>query len=146
MGTQIYYEDVETGAEIPALVKRPTTRQLVEWAGASGDFYPIHYDKDFALSQGLPGVIVHGPLKYQWLVQLITDWLGQSGTIRRLKAEYRDMDFPGDIIACRGRVIHKYSKNGGYFVDCEVWIENQRGVTTTRGIATVGLPSRLGAS
>jgi len=55
-----FYGDVEVGAEVPALVKHPTTMQLVKWAGASGDYLQIHYDKDFAQSQGLPGVIVHG--------------------------------------------------------------------------------------
>ncbi len=51
MGKQVFYEDVEVGMEIPPLVKTPSTRQLVMWAGASGDYYEIHYDKDFALKK-----------------------------------------------------------------------------------------------
>ncbi|TMC01487.1 MAG: hypothetical protein E6J30_12110 [Chloroflexi bacterium] len=54
---------VKAGEEIPELVKHPTTRQLVQYAGASGDFYEIHYDQDFARGVNLPGVILHGLLK-----------------------------------------------------------------------------------
>jgi acyl dehydratase len=52
--SKVYYEDIEVGAEISPLVKKPTTRQLVRWAGATGDFNEPHYDKDMALSWGLP--------------------------------------------------------------------------------------------
>ena len=68
MGNQIYFEDIEVGGELPALVKFPTTMQLVKYAGASGDFYQFHYDKDFAVSTGLKGVIVHGTLALAFLV------------------------------------------------------------------------------
>ena len=54
MGQQLFFEDIEVDGEIGLLVKEPTTRQLVMWAGASGDYNPIHYDKDFAISQHLP--------------------------------------------------------------------------------------------
>jgi len=60
MAKQTYWEDLEAGSEVPALEKNPTTQQLVKYAGASGDFYQIHYDKDFALNNNLPGVILHG--------------------------------------------------------------------------------------
>ncbi len=50
---QFYFEDVEAGSEIPSLEKEPSTQQLVKYAGASGDFYQIHYDKDFALKNNL---------------------------------------------------------------------------------------------
>ena len=51
MVKQLYYEDVDEGEEVPVLVKSPTNRQLVKFTGASGDYYEIHYDKDFALNQ-----------------------------------------------------------------------------------------------
>ena len=74
MAEQLYYEDITVGSELTPLVKQPTTRQLVMWAGASGDYYQIHYDKDFAQSRGLPGVIVHGQLVCSFLGQLMTGW------------------------------------------------------------------------
>ena len=58
MAETTYYEDIEAGSEIPTLVKYPTTMQLVKYAGASGDYYQIHYDKDFAMANGLPGAFL----------------------------------------------------------------------------------------
>lgn len=146
MSAQVYYEDVQAGAEIPPLVKRPTTQQLVKYAGASGDFYQIHYDKDFAVAQGLPSVIVHGALKNAFLGQLITDWIGEGGTLKKLACQYRGMDMPGDVLTCRGRVTSKYVKDGQHYVECEIWIENGKGEKTTPGTATVVLPSRVAVS
>lgn len=80
MAEQPYYEDIEEDTELPCLSKHPTTRQLVKWAGASGDYYEVHYDKDFAQSKGLPGVIIQGRLKAAFLGQLMTDWIGEQGT------------------------------------------------------------------
>ena len=73
MAEQVYFEDVNVGDEIPKLVKNCTTQQLVMWAAGSGDMYQIHYDKDFAVGNGLPGIIVHGALKNAFLGQLLHD-------------------------------------------------------------------------
>jgi acyl dehydratase len=142
MARQFYFEDVEIGQEIPSLEKDPTTQQLVRYAGASGDFYQIHYDKDFALANGLPGVILHGALKNAFLGQLMTDFAGEHGRLRKLAVQYRGMDQPGAKIICRGKVTKKRVDNGEHLVDCEIWLENAKGEKTTPGSATVALPSR----
>jgi len=142
MAGQIFYEDVEAGQEIPPLVKHPTTRQLVKWAGASGDFYEIHYDKDFAQAQGLKGVIVHGWLTFSFLGQLLTDWMGEDGRLKKFGVSYRGMNFPGEDIALKGKITRKYITDGEHLVELEIWAENPRGERTTPGRATVALPSR----
>ena len=142
MSEQRYYEDIEVGEEITPLVKQPTTRQLVVWAGASGDYNPIHYDKDHAQSRGLGGVIVHGQLVYSFLGQLMTDWAGEGGNLRRLNCSYRGMNFPGEEITCRGKVTRKYVENGEQLVECNVWAENAQGDKTVLGRGVVVLPSR----
>jgi acyl dehydratase len=139
---QLQWQDVEEGMDIPTLVKNPTTRQLVRYAGASGDFYEIHYDKDFAIGNNLPGPILHGALKNAFLSQLMTDWIGEEGTLCRLACQYRGMDEPGKPLYCKGRVTQKYVEEGRHLVDCEIWVENSEGQTTTPGNATVELPSR----
>ena len=83
MPTQVYYEDVTEGMELPVLVKEPTTQQLVKYAGASGDYYQIHYDKDYAAGNGLDGVIIHGALKNAFLGHLMTQWMGPLGVLKR---------------------------------------------------------------
>ena len=139
---QVHYEDVEVGTELPSLVKKPTTQQLVKWAGASGDYYQIHYDNDFAQATGLPGVIVHGRLKSSFLAQLLTDWIGDEGTVKKISVQHRGMDFPEEQIICRGRVTKKYVQDDEHIVECEIWTENPKGEKTAPGSAIVALPSR----
>ena len=139
---QIYWEDVEEGMDLPTLVKEPTTQQLVKYAGASGDYYQIHYDKDFAQSTGLDDVIIHGALKNAFLGQMVTQWMGPQGSLKRLACQYRGMDFPGQTATIKGAVTRKYQQDGENLVDCDVWMENPEAQRTTPGSATVSLPSR----
>ena len=141
---QLCYEDVEVGMEIPTLQKQVDTEILVRWAGHSGDYAKIHYDKDVAISSGFSeGVIIHGKLKFAWLGQLITDWITPRGIVRSMTCQYRGQDRPGDIVSCKGEATNKYVKDGEHCVECRIWTENQRtGQTTTPGTATVVLPSR----
>ena len=142
MAEQVYWEDITEGLEMPPLVKHPTTQQLVKYAGASGDYYQIHYDKDFAQGNGLDGVILHGALKNAFLGQFMTDWMGPLGTLKKLSCQYRGMDSPDRPISAKGTVTRKYQEQGQNMVDCDIWLENSEGQKTTPGSATVALPSR----
>ena len=142
MSEQIYFEDVAEGQEIPSLKKNCSTQQLVQWAAASGDFYQIHYDKDFAQSTGLKGLIVHGALKNAFLGQLLHDWVGEKGQIRRFGCSYRGMDEPNQDIFCRGVVTKKYRDGATNFVELDIWTENPDGKKTSPGQAIVTLPGK----
>ncbi len=153
MAKQPYWEDVEENTELTPLAKVATSQMLVKWAGASGDYNPLHYDNAFAESQGVGRPIVHGALKRQWLVQLMTDWAGDLGWLRKFSCQYRAMDYPrsmkstsqpddGETWLCRGKVTRKYLEDGSHYVDCDIWVENGQGEKTTPGKATVILPSR----
>jgi acyl dehydratase len=139
---QVFYEDIEVGSEIPSLVKRATRRQLVQWAGASGDFYEIHYDKDFALASGLPDVILHGRLKASFLGQMLTDWTGLEGNLKKYNVRYRGMDFPDQELTCKGKVTKKYVENNEHLVELDIWTENPQGEKTITGSALISLPSK----
>lgn len=142
MAQQVYFEDVQEGQELPQLVKHPTTRQLVKWAGASGDYYEIHYDKDFAQSTGLQGCIVHGWLTFSFVAQMVTDWMGSEAFLKKIGVSYRGMHVPKEDITCKGKVTKKYQSGGENIVECDVWAENTEGKKTTPGTAVVALPSR----
>ncbi len=142
MAKQLHWEDVQEGTEITPLAKNATTQQLVRWAGASGDFYQIHYDKDFALANDLPGQIIHGALKSAWLGQLLGEWIGEKGTIKSYGCSYRGMDVPGEDLMCKGSVTKKYVEDGEHLVACDIWLENSKGDKTTPGTAVVALPSK----
>lgn len=153
MAKQLYWEDVEVDNEITPLSKVASTRMLVKFAGASGDFNPLHYEDAFAASQGVGKPIVHGQLKRAWLAQLITDWIGEQGTLKKLSCQFRGMDYPrpmktivepqeGETWWCKGTVTNKYIEGDEHRVECEIWVENGKGERTTPGSATVVLPSR----
>ena len=153
MTKQLYWEDIEVDSEVTPLAKVATSIMLVKWAGASGDFNPLHYDNAFADSQGVGSPIVHGALKRQWLIQLMTDWMGEEGTLKKFSCRYRAMDYPrnmktltepeeGETWYCKGKVTKKYVEDGEHLVDCNIWLENGKGEVTTPGGATVVLPSR----
>jgi acyl dehydratase len=127
--------DLQVGTELPELVKQPTTRNLVQYAGASGDFYEIHYDQDVARSTGLPGVILHGLLKAAYLAQLVTDWAGPEARLETFEVSYRGLDFPGRPYRCRGTV----KAILGSRVELDIWGEDPDGNKTTVGNASVEL-------
>jgi acyl dehydratase len=137
----VTWSEVQEGMSIPELKKNCTSQQLVQWAAGSGDFYQIHYDKDFAIGTGLSGIIVHGALKNAFLGQLVHDWIGNNGRIKKYGCSYRGMDYPDQDILCRGVVRRKYEEGGEKLVDLEVWTEQADGTKTTPGTATVSLNS-----
>ncbi len=139
---QLFYEDVEVGMNISQLVKPTSTRQLVEYAGASRDFHEIHYDDRFARRVGFPGVIIHGCLKAAFLCQMLTDWMGNAGMIKKANVQYRAIDLAGEPLCCHGKTIKKYAIDGTPYIDCEIWVSNSKGEITTTGLATIILPSR----
>ena len=142
MSQQIYFEDIEVGSELPTVRKDPTSQQLVKYAGASGDYYQIHYDKDFAKNNNLPDIILHGALKNAFLGQLMTDFVGTEGNLKKLSVQYRAMDIPGTPVFAKGIVKKKYTEDNENIVECEIRLENHEGKVTTPGYAVASLPSK----
>ncbi|MGD9932778.1 MAG: MaoC/PaaZ C-terminal domain-containing protein [Dehalococcoidia bacterium] len=133
----VTWDSISEGQPITELKKNCSTQQLVQWAAGSGDFYQIHYDKDFAVGTGLSNIIVHGALKNAFLGQLVHDWMGPNGRIKKYGCSYRGMDYPNQDITCKGIVRRKYEEGGEKLVDLEIWSENPEGNKTTPGTATV---------
>ena len=151
---QLYWDDVEVGGEVTPIAKVASSQMLVKWAGASGDFNPLHYEDTFAASQGVGKPIVHGQLKRAWLVHLMTNWIGDQGDLKKFSCQFRAMDYPrmmkslsepqeeGETWWCKGKVTNKYVEDDEHYVECEIWVENGKGEKTTPGNATAILPSR----
>ncbi|MFF7202035.1 MULTISPECIES: MaoC family dehydratase [unclassified Streptomyces] len=81
MTAKISYADVEVGTELPAQSFPVTRATLVQYAGASGDFNPIHWNEKFATEVGLPDVIAHGMFTMAEAVRVVTDWVGDPGAV-----------------------------------------------------------------
>ncbi len=142
---KVYWDDVEVGTEMPALVKDPIRQiQLTRYAGASGDFNPIHQDDAFAKAAGMGGVFAHGMLSMGFVAQSVTDWLG-VGSVQKVGVRFAGLVRLGDVITCRGKVIAKRpAKDPGEpnLVDLELWAENQKGEKVVTGKATAALVTR----
>ncbi|MFF3731812.1 MaoC family dehydratase [Streptomyces sp. NPDC002476] len=81
MTARIGYESVEVGMELPAQSFPVTRATLVQYAGASGDFNPIHWNEKFAREVGLPDVIAHGMFTMAEAIRVVTDWVGDPGAV-----------------------------------------------------------------
>jgi len=140
---RVYFEDVTAGDELPPLVKGPVQQiQLTRYAGASGDFNPIHQDDEFARAAGMGGVFAHGMLSMGFVAQAVTDWAG-AGRVRKIGVRFAGLVRLKDTVTCRGRVTGTSQKDGLNLVELDVWAENQKGEKVVTGKATVSLPARF---
>ncbi|MEY2667848.1 MAG: hypothetical protein RJA59_486 [Pseudomonadota bacterium] len=140
LARQLYFEAVKVGDELPPLVKPPVDRsQVARFAGATGDYGPLHVDEPFARNAGFPSVLVPGMLAMGFLGELVTDWL-RGARVRRFGARFVKIVWPGDVVTVRGRVAdRRFEPSGRYAADIEVWGENQRGELVVRGAVTAQL-------
>jgi acyl dehydratase len=116
------------------LTKAPIERiQLVKYAGASGDFNPIHVDEEFAKQAGYRSVFAHGMLSMAFVGQLLSDAFGPTA-VRRLSVRFKAITWPGDVVTVHGEVVAV--RDGGE-CDLKLWTETQAGVVTVEGTATI---------
>jgi acyl dehydratase len=132
------YEDVREGDESPVVRLEVTRTHIVKYAGAGGDFNPIHTDEAFATAVGLPSVFAMGLMQGGYLARALTDWVG-VGNLKNLKLRYTGQVWPGETILCGARVIRKYEEDGQRLIDCEVFVTNEAGDSKISGTALVRL-------
>ena len=93
----VAYDDVEVGTELPAQTFPVQRINLVMYAGASGDFNPIHWNERFATSVGLPDVIAHGMFTMAQACRVVTDWVGDPGAVEEYGVRFtRPVVVPDD--------------------------------------------------
>lgn len=119
------YDSINVGDQLPTLTKGPIEQiQLIRYAGASGDFNPIHTIPDAAKKAGLDGTIVHGMLVMGMLGQMISSWAGVKNIVK-YGVSFKAMTKPGDTVIAKGEVKRKYEKDGKRLINCSVRIEDQ---------------------
>jgi len=102
----------------------------------------VHMEDSRAQTIGIPGAYDYGCQRISWLGNVITNWMGDDGFMKRLDATLKRFNIVGDTHWMKGKVVKKYVENEEHLVDIECWGENQRGETTLPGSATVRLPVR----
>jgi acyl dehydratase len=134
---KLYFESIRVGDELPALAKAPVDRvQLARYAGASGDFNPVHVDELYAKGAGMPSVYAPGMLVMGFLGQLVSDW-ARGAQLRRYNVRFIKMVWPGDTVVCKGRVTDRYGEAGRYFAEIDLWAENQKGELVMKGASQI---------
>ncbi len=119
----------------------PITRtDIVRYAGASGDFNPIHHDEGFAKASGFPTVFSIGMYQAALLATFATDWLG-ARNVRRYNVRFREQVWPDDVLTCTGTVTSVTPSDDGELVEVDLACTRQTGGVAIAGSATFLLPA-----
>ena len=139
---QVFFEDVEIGTETPPLVKVYSLMKMAAFAGVHGDWCPGHYDFKCCNANGLPTPIAYGMQITAYASQVLTDWMGPNGMLKKFMSQSRAFIYTYDTLTFKAKVLKKYTVKGEHYVDCEIWAEKQDGTLAQSGKGTVVLPSR----
>jgi acyl dehydratase len=133
-------------SSIPTAAERvvgPITRtDIVRYAGASGDFNPVHHDEEFARAAGMPSVFSIGMHTAGLLGQYLADWVGLSN-VRRFSVRFTGQVWPGDVLTLRGTVSATNDVEGEQLADLELTAARQTGDVVVKGRATVRVRDRV---
>jgi acyl dehydratase len=131
---------VAVGDSAEARTFGPITRtDIVRYAGASGDFNPIHHDQTFAENAGFPTVFSIGMFQAALLATYATDWLG-ARNVRRYTVQFREQVWPGDELTCSGTVVSVTPGDGGDQVEVDLVCTRQTGGVAIKGSARFLVP------
>lgn len=133
------FDDVQVGDALPELVTAPLTRHTLGlYAGASGDFNPLHIDSDFARQAGMPDVFAHGMLSMAYLARILTHWVDQSA-IRSYSVRFLAITHVGDQVSCRATIADKFVEKGEKRVLLHLTTRSQAGEIKLAGQAVIAL-------
>jgi len=117
------------------VIAEVTRTQIVQFAGASGDYSPLHTDEPRALGAGYPSVMAHGMLAMGAAERLLAEWVGRE-RLTRYRVRFVSPVWPGDSLHAIAIVLDVRDSPQGNYVDLDVRTINQHGVTVLSGSAT----------
>ena len=142
MGEQkLFFDQVEVGDEAPPLTHTLTRTDLVRYAGASGDFNPMHHDEVQAQAAGQPSVFGHGMFSMGLLATAITGYVG-VGNLTHYKVRFVKQSWPDEKLTTVVRVVGKRRQDDRDLIDLDVRLVNGGGEEKVVGEASAALPSR----
>ncbi len=134
----LYFEDVAEGDEAPVRSHVLTRTDLVAYAGASGDFNPMHHDEVQAQAAGQPSVFGHGMFSMGLLGSALTDYVG-IGNLQRYQVRFARQTWPDEVLSTRIVVTGKREEGGQQLVDLAVTLSIGEGEDKLVGEATAVL-------
>ena len=142
MGEQkLFFDDVSQGDAAPEVSQDLGRTDLVMYAGASGDFNPMHHNEVAAQAAGLPSVFGHGMFTMGLLGKAITDYVG-VGNLRLYRVRFTKQTWPGEQLTTHITVAKKYDEGDEHRVELECEVVNQDGEAKVSGLAVAALPVR----
>ena len=138
---KLFFDDVAVGDEAPVLSHKLTRTDLVKYAGASGDFNPMHHDEVLAKAAGQPSVFGHGMFSMGLLGSALTDYVG-VGNVRRFQVRFAKQTWPAEKLETKIVVTGTREEGGEHLVDLDVRLHNADGEEKVVGQATAVVPSR----
>jgi acyl dehydratase len=138
--TTLRFADVREGDTAPPVEHQLTRTDLVMYAGASGDFNPMHTDEVAAQAAGLPSVFGHGMFTAGLLGRALTDYVG-VGNLRTYKIRFTKQTWPGETLRTSVTVLRKYDEGHEHRVDLECSVTNQDGEAKLTAIAVAAVPA-----
>ena len=138
----LYYEDVEEEEQIPSFTRAPNLMEWNRYAAVNDEFVYIHMDVDKAQAAGMKDVFGMGNLRLAYLHNMLRDWIGVTGDIKRVDVQHRSLNYKDEKLVCKATVTKKYAEGGENLVDLDLAVENPEGKNASQGTATVALPSR----
>ena len=136
-----YFEDISEGDQAPVKSHTLTRTDLVRYAGASGDYNPMHHDEILATKAGQPSVFGHGMFSMGLLGTAITDFVG-AGSLTHYQVRFSRQTWPGEELRTSVVVKGKRQEDGKNLVDLECSLANAEGEVKVVGEATAALPTR----
>lgn len=143
-----FFEDLPAGHQFPTVTKGPMlVGHQVRWAGACDNYdSEFHHDEYVAKAQGLPGIILSGPLMASYMLTEVSKWIGPTARLVSFWDRNSGSTMPRDLAHIQGSVKRVWEDNGKAFVEIECRIVNQDGVVTTPGRAVAEIPRRESAA
>lgn len=148
---KIDYNSIKVGDAIPSYTSAPITRtHLARYAGASGDFNPLHHDETFAQAIGRDRVIAHGMFIMGIAGEAVTAWIDNK-QLKKFAVHFLSMTEPMDMndrdntrdratITVSGKVVEKYEENGEKRVRCEIIATDAKGGRKLDGYFIASVP------
>ncbi len=136
------FEDLSVGDQAPPLVVKDLSRtNFVRYAGASGDFNPMHHDDTVATSVGNPSVFGHGMLTAGLVARVVKDWLGPDA-LRRFQVRFAKQVWPGETLTCTATVTELRDDGGDPRCVLALSVGNAEGESKLTGSATAAVAKR----
>lgn len=133
---RLKYDEISTGDEAPVVSHELTRTDLVKYAGASGDFNPMHTDEVAAAEAGLPSVFGHGMFSMGLLGRAVTDWAG-AGNLKTYGVRFTKQTWPGETLSTSIVVSNKEVTDEGKIIVAELVLLNQDGEVKLSGTTRV---------